>query len=263
MRNNFINVYKRNNIQTNNICEDRIMYKNYIFDLYGTLIDINTNEISEIFWQKLAYYYNFLGASYSMSELRREYKLLCHQEEKLLSGIDYPEIEITKVFQALFFKKSVCADISLAEEAGKVFRILSIDYIRLYEGVIELLGSLKQAGKRIYLLSNAQRIFTEPEMKMLNIDHYFDGILFSSDCRCKKPSSTIYQAILNQYSLDKKESIMIGNDPTADIKGAHEVGLPSLYIHSNLSPDDTEELFSDYTIIDGDVSKIKSLLQLC
>ena len=33
------------------------MFKNYIFDLYGTLVDINTNEDSLILWEKLSLFY--------------------------------------------------------------------------------------------------------------------------------------------------------------------------------------------------------------
>ena len=30
------------------------MYKNYVFDVYGTLVDIHTNEYEIATWQKLA-----------------------------------------------------------------------------------------------------------------------------------------------------------------------------------------------------------------
>ncbi|MDF2986254.1 MAG: hydrolase, family [Eubacterium sp.] len=236
------------------------MYKNYIFDLYGTLIDINTNERSRYLWEKMACFYSFYGADYGPSELYWKYVELCKQEEKRMSDIDYPEIELSYVFQQLFQKKSVDADIELAVQTGKIFRILSIQYIRLYDGVTELLDELKKAGRKILLLSNAQRIFSESEMKMLKIYDYFDGILFSSDQSCRKPSPLFYQSVLEKYQIDKKESIMIGNDPVADIKGAYDIGLPSLYIKSNLSPDDNEELLSTYSIMDGNVYQIRNLI---
>lgn len=148
----------------------------------------------------------------------------------------------------------------VALEAGKVFRILSIEYIRLYDGVMELLEELKKTGKRVYLLSNAQRIFTEPEMRMLHIYDAFNDILMSSDQGCKKPSPNFYQALIEKHHINKKERIMIGNDPTADIKGAYDVGLASLYIHSNLSPEVDGELLSDYSVMDGDVRKVKKMI---
>ena len=32
-------------------------YKNYIFDLYGTPVDIHTDEEQELLWEKLALFY--------------------------------------------------------------------------------------------------------------------------------------------------------------------------------------------------------------
>ena len=40
------------------------MYKNYLFDLYGTLVDINTNEWKSYLWKKMAELYGFEGAFY-------------------------------------------------------------------------------------------------------------------------------------------------------------------------------------------------------
>ena len=41
------------------------MYKNYIFDLYGTVIDINTDEWNDDLWKKIAILYAYKGAHYT------------------------------------------------------------------------------------------------------------------------------------------------------------------------------------------------------
>ena len=41
------------------------MYQNYIFDLYGTLVDIRTDEWQAQLWKKLQLLYNYHGAGYS------------------------------------------------------------------------------------------------------------------------------------------------------------------------------------------------------
>ena len=46
------------------------MYNNYIFDLYGTLVDISTDEYSMDLWEKVALFYSFKGAKYSALELK-------------------------------------------------------------------------------------------------------------------------------------------------------------------------------------------------
>jgi putative hydrolase of the HAD superfamily len=223
------------------------MYQNYIFDLYGTLIDIHTNETKASLWEKMVYFYGYHGAHYTTKELKKEYLKLCVIEEEKLGQVD-SEIEISEVFLQLFLKKGVMADTNLAVQAGELFRIQSTQYVKLYEGVTELLEELKKKGKSLYVLSNAQRIFTAPELRLLGIEHYFDDIFISSDIGYKKPSSKFYESLITKYQLDKSKSIMIGNDPTADIKGAFEVGLSTLYIHSNLSPVIVETLQSNYTI---------------
>lgn len=236
------------------------MYKNYIFDLYGTLVDINTNEYKRYLWQKMADFYGYYGAVYKPNELKKEYVELCRAEGEKIKDVEWAEIQLEYVFLELFKMKNIDVSLELATHAGQMFRILSTKYLRLYDGVTDFLDLLKKKNKKVYLLSNAQTIFTKPEMKYLGIYDYFDGIVISSEERCKKPDSTFYNIVLNRYSLDKKESIMIGNDYITDIKGAYEAGLDSLYIHSNLSPEIKGELLSTYSVMEVDYEKIANLI---
>ena len=43
------------------------------------------------------------------------------------------------------------------------------EYIKLYPGTKEMLKELKKAGKNVYLLSNAQRIFTAYEKAVITV----------------------------------------------------------------------------------------------
>jgi putative hydrolase of the HAD superfamily len=55
---------------------------------------------------------------------------------------------------------------ALGVNAAQLFRICSIEYLRLYPDVLEALAQLRQKGYRLWLLSNAQRIFTAGTMIM-------------------------------------------------------------------------------------------------
>ncbi len=240
------------------------MYKNYIFDLYGTLIDINTDEWQAALWKKLAMLYAYRGAHYTWSEIKREYGRLVEEEKadvlrrhKDFSVID---IKIEKVFRGLFVQKGVKPSKSEIRFIAEAFRCFSTKYIKLYDGVEDLLKTLKNHGKSVYLLSNAQRSFTENELNMFGLTRYFDGILISSDVECSKPDKSFYQTLFDQYSLKKSESVMIGNDYISDIAGAADFGIDSLYIHQSISPEIKGELRSNYTVMDGDVYKIKALI---
>ncbi|MGN1051422.1 MAG: HAD hydrolase-like protein, partial [Acutalibacteraceae bacterium] len=67
-------------------------------------------------------------------------------------------------------------------------------------------------------------------------------------------------ALIKKHNLKKSETIMIGNDYLSDINGSRNVGISSLYIHQSISPDIKGKLNSDFSVMDGDVTKIKKLI---
>ena len=160
-------------------------YQNYVFDLYGTLVDIHTDEEQQMLWEKMTMFYGYQGAFYTPAELHDAFYDMVHdledmQKSEMLKTGEYaheafPEIQIEDVFLGLFQKKNVERDMDFAILTGQFFRALSTEYIRLYEGVPQMLSALKNTGAGVYLLSNAQRAFTEYESKGLDIFKYFDG----------------------------------------------------------------------------------------
>ena len=237
-------------------------YKNYIFDLYGTLVDIHTDEEIAELWEKLSFFYGFYGAIYQPEELKESYLAMVAQEKNSYAHEAYPEIELEYVFQKLFEKKGIKSEMELSVHAGQFFRILSTEYVRVYEGTKEMLDNLRKNGKNIYLLSNAQEIFTSYELRYLGLTPYFDDIFISSSCQCKKPDTKFYQMLIDKHKLKIEECLMIGNDNTTDIAGAKALGMDSLYIHSNLSPELDGAPDSTYYLEKMDMKKLMELLKL-
>lgn len=271
------------------------MYRNYIFDFYGTLADIRTDEENPYLWKKMSEIYSALGASYEPEELRRAFRRLEEaQKEKIgLESARKEEIgleearkaelglesarkekirlqdaepDLTKVFAQLYEEKKIPCGAGQARMTAITFRALSREFLRAYDGVEELLKELRHRGKGVYLLSNAQTDFTRPEIEMLGLTDYFDGIFISSEQGCKKPSPRFFERLLEYYGIAPSESIMIGNDKSADIAGACHVGMDSLYIHTDISPkedlreDFCPEVKATYYVMDGDFRKIGGLV---
>lgn len=209
-----------------------------IFDLYGTMIDIYTDERQQELWEKMCLFYGYQGAHYSAGELRDAYEELVWREEDRVraSGEEFPEISLENVFAGLYRRKGVRAGKVLVRSTGQMFRALSTRYIRLYYGARELLAALKKSGKKLYALSNAQRLFTEYEMKMLGIYRLFDGVYLSSDFGSKKPSGRFYNCLLDEIPSVPTNILMVGNNREDDIVPAKKLGLYTCYIQSNLSP---------------------------
>lgn len=213
-------------------------YRDLIFDLYGTLVDIHTEEDNAV-WEKTALYFGYYGAVYSGEELRMAFQTAM-AEKQAKAGQSYecfPDLPFEPVFAQLFRDKGVeeNAD-ALGINASQLFRIASTDYIRLYPGVTEALEKLRKKGYRLWLLSNAQRVFTAFELTALGLAPYFDGIYISSDFGCRKPDVRFFTALLEGQKLDPENCLMIGNDLETDIAGAKNAGLDTLYMHTDLTP---------------------------
>lgn len=244
------------------------MYDNYIFDLYGTLADIRTNEEKPYLWRKMSEFYSSLGAAYTPSQLRNEFRRLEGELARQMGSKPQApgqkdvlvEPDLTEVFRGLFLEKGVPCHRQTARMTAVFFRTLSRQVLRVYDGVKETLGELRRRGKRLYLLSNAQSDFTRPELELLGLADCFDGILLSSEEGCKKPCAAFFQMLLGRYGLDPARSIMVGNDEFSDIAGAAGMGLDSLYLHTATSPRPQGKYKPTYCVMDGDWGKVAEIL---
>ena len=196
--------------------------KSVIFDLYGTLMNIHTDEERMSFWEKLSKSLTKYK-EYSALELKEEYLKLCEEFQK-----EKEEIEILDVFHILYPTAN-------PNDIAILFRKYSTDFIHPYFGVKRLLKTLRKEGYKIYLLSNAQASFTRWELNKFNLIPLFDGIFLSSDLGIKKPNMSYYKSLIEKYSIDINNSVMIGNDYNNDILPAKELGLKTIYIESNQS----------------------------
>lgn len=233
-------------------------YDTYVFDLYGTLVDIHTEEDDRTLWEKLTMFYGYYGAFYTAEELQTTYvQLVKGKENSLKMTLEddpkytheaSPEIEITEVFEELFVQKGVTPTRELSVHAGQFFRILSTIYVKAYPGTVEMLERLKANGKKVYLLSNAQRIFTEYEMRVLDIYKFFDAVLISSDYKTKKPDKRFFDVLIDTYEIDAGKTLFIGNDSHTDIGGAQSVSFDTFYVNSNISPENDKAETADYVV---------------
>ena len=218
-------------------------YTDLVFDLYGTLVDIHTEEDDRV-WEKTAFYFGFYGAHYTGPELKAAFQAAMRAREAR-AGQSYecfPDLPFEETMADLFRAKGVVENAdALGINAAQLFRISSLDYIRLYPHALEALAKLRKAGYRLWLLSNAQAIFTAYELRLLGLGEQLDGIYLSSNYKCRKPDLRFYQALIEDRDLDVSKTMMIGNDRQTDIAGAKAAGMATLYMHTDLTPRDQAE----------------------
>ncbi|MBQ4425128.1 MAG: HAD family hydrolase [Lachnospiraceae bacterium] len=225
-------------------------YQNYIFDLYGTLADIRTDESSPLFWRRVALWYKEHGADWTGPALKAAYLRTCRLQQESSPDPLY-ELEIRTVFDALFREKAVLADPQLIEETACFFRICSLKKLKRYPWVKPLFAWLRSAGAGIYLLSNAQACFTLPELRFLELEDAFDGIVLSSEAAVRKPDPRIMQKLLEENGLSVRDSLMTGNDRLTDVAIARAAGMDCLYLETETSRRDLKVPAADYEILRG------------
>ena len=95
-------------------------YEVVFFDLYGTLIDIRTDEQSETAWQALYDCVCELGADYeSVDEMRERFEKLearemVHQADRAIVRNGWDEFDILPVYRSLLMNRSEEAEKKLA-----------------------------------------------------------------------------------------------------------------------------------------------------
>ena len=236
-------------------------YRNIVFDLYGTLIDIRTDEEDPALWNKAAAFYSSKCTPYDGKELRETYLSLVQEEKKYAADPLYPEVDLREVFLSLYRKKDIYAGEELLKETADFFRIASLVRLGLYPGVRELLDFLHGQGCRLFLLSNAQRCFTIRELEICGIRENFEKIYLSSDYLCCKPSPSFFEILFRENGIRREETLMIGNDWLADMQGAYAAGFSGIYIHQAISPPVTGSLRALFAVNDGNVFRILDYLR--
>jgi HAD superfamily hydrolase (TIGR01509 family) len=100
---------------------------------------------------------------------------------------------------------------------------------RVDAGVRRSLERLRAAGLKLAIVSNSEGTL---EQMLIEIDlrSLFAVVLDSSVVGFTKPDPRIYHLALDRLGLSAADAIMVGDSPSADVDGAHAVGIRAALI---------------------------------
>lgn len=206
------------------------MIKNIIFDLGNVIVqNPNIDIVKEFFKEeKDAINFNeyiFKSEFWKLMDLGKMNNLEIAnaiKEEKLVDVTNYDEVEN---FMLNWFTK--CNVNFKTMEIGK---------------------RLKQKGYNIYILSNMSKATFEYFSKKYEFFTMVDGAIVSAYEGIKKPDSKIFELLLERYSLNAEECILIDDDDTnKTLEVANFIGINGRRVNSNDS-DDVIELLKENNI---------------
>lgn len=100
----------------------------------------------------------------------------------------------------------------------------------LFDGISELLTSLRVLGFRIGVVTNGGVLSQSAKLKNTGLAELVDASVISSAFGSKKPSPEIFQHIIATLQINPRQSWFIGDDPRADIWGAKQVGFQTCWV---------------------------------
>lgn len=122
------------------------------------------------------------------------------------------------------------ADISAAPDAADAYIRSQRSGHPVIPGAVELLRGLRDAGRRIGLLTNGPPDIQRLKLSQLGAADLFDSVVISGESGVGKPDPDAFALVLSGIGAVAPDAVMIGDSWTRDVEGAARVGMRSIWV---------------------------------
>jgi putative hydrolase of the HAD superfamily len=119
---------------------------------------------------------------------------------------------------------------------------------RARNGAKDLLNHLKSRGFKLGIVANIWSGGMNPALEKLGLDSFFGATIASVDVGYQKPDPEIFQLALERLRLNAKETIMVGDNPSSDIQGAHNLGIYTVRLMRGPNRTEPDAVEADFKI---------------
>ena len=211
-------------------------YKDLFFDLDHTLWDFELN--SKETMQEL--YSNHQIASLGITDFDAFFNIYTAHNHRLWDRyskgfIKQEELRWKRIYLSLL-------DFKIANE--QLSKDMSVEFLKilptkkkLFPHTIEILNYLTEREYKMHLITNGFESVQMQKIKNAEIAHYFTEVVTSETSNSLKPNKEIFEFALKTANATLSESIMIGDNETADIQGGINIGMDTVFVnHLNVAP---------------------------
>jgi len=148
------------------------------------------------------------------------------------------ELQIADLLASAGYDRVVDGD-AVSEIAGVIGRPLVDRPPPIHEGAIDALRSLKARGVGLAIISNTGRTwgqFLRQVQEKVGMAGLFDHRTFSDEARVRKPAPAIFDQTLAALDVEPDEAVHVGDDVTADVGGAKDVGMRAVWYDTGTWP---------------------------
>ena len=119
----------------------------------------------------------------------------------------------------------------LARKMSAKFLELLPEKKNLFPHAIEILTYLREKGYLLHLITNGFESVQWRKLRTSHLDNFFEEVITSEKSGSVKPQREIFEFALKITGAGLKESIMIGDNPDADIQGALNMGMDCIFVN--------------------------------
>lgn len=205
-------------------------YKDLFFDLDHTLWDFELN--SKETMQEL--YLTHQLASIGITDFDAFFTIYIAHNHRLWDRyskgfIKQDELRWKRIYLSLL-------DFKVSNE--KLARDMSVDFLeilptkkKLFPYTIEILTYLKNKDYKMHLITNGFESVQFKKINNANIAHFFNEVITSEASNSLKPQKEIFEYALKNAKAQLDQSIMIGDNESADIQGGINAGMDTIFVN--------------------------------
>ena len=225
-----------------------------LFDVNGTLVDIETDEGLEEIYRAIAHFLMYQGISLHRWEVRDLYFQIM-QRQRAASPEKFVEWDAVAVWHE--FLQQAGSDYTRALPPEKLAQLplflaelhrgIARKRLRPYPQVQETLDQLR-SRYHMGVVSDAQRAYAVPELRAVGLLNYFNPVIISGDYGYRKPDPRLFQKALAKLEVRPEQALYIGNDLYHDILGAQRIGMKAIFVSYDRANIASEAILPDYSI---------------
>ena len=194
---------KEKNIIDKSKARNTILPYSFVFDIGNVLLDFKPEKF--------------------LHELFSDHSL----EDRMVKTV-FCSSEWVKMDQGLMTHREACEIFCLREPGFKAEILHTMrklnEMLTPIDSTIELLPEIKEAGYRMFYLSNYHKELRDYVVEKYPFFAMFDGGVFSCDVNITKPSPEIYKFFLDKYRLSGRDCIFF-DDVEENVEAAQKAGI--------------------------------------
>jgi YjjG family noncanonical pyrimidine nucleotidase len=101
----------------------------------------------------------------------------------------------------------------------------------LLEGALEILDYVTLKEYAVHIITNGFNDIQARKITSSGIQHYFKNVITFENANAKKPDPKIFAYALELAGAGPEESLMIGDNWIADVIGAKQFGMDTVYLN--------------------------------